>query len=423
MKDNPRTVHRDSELMNLHFPSQSHSPKALVVSVLPYLFSARVVLGLREVGFLVAIVSPKRHPIHRLRHPARYFPLGIAGANSLGPFGARTRIASAIEDFAPDVVIACDDQATILLHSAALAAQAPVRRVIEKSLGPAKAYQVLESRTRQVKLAASFGIRTPPFAEVTSVASLSRAIQDLAVPAFLKRDTTWAGQGVKRITDERDGQRVWHELSRSHSVFAALKNIPVTGWRYAMAGLRRERPLIHLQTEIHGMPANRTVICKDGKVLGGLSLVALQTSSSTGPASVLRIAREEEMSRAADALARDLELSGFVGFDFVIPDRGEIYFLEINARATPACSLVMPDSPDLLGVLFEAVTGNPCRSSRLPKSDTVALFPDEMLRDKASDFLRTAYHDVPADEPGLVDFGMEQVELNGAVTRAIGEKA
>jgi hypothetical protein len=32
-----------------------------------------------------------------------------------------------------------------------------------------------------------------------------------------------------------------------------------------------------------------------------------------------------------------------------------------------------------------------------------------MLRDEASPFLETAHHDVPADEPGLIEFGMAQI--------------
>ena len=406
----------------MDFFSHNCPPKALVVSVLPYLFSAKLVLGLREVGFLPAIFSPRNHPIHRLRHPAPYFPLGIAGANSFGPFGARSRIVSAIDKFAPDVVLACDDQATLLLHSAAQTARAPVRRVIERSLGPVTAYPVLESRTRQVRLAAALSIRTPPFAEVTDSRSLARAMRDVPAPAFLKRDTTWAGQGVKRITDQRDAQRVWRELSHSHSILAALQKVRMTGWRYALANVRRERPLVHLQTEISGLPANRAVFCQSGEVLAGVSVVALETSSRTGPASVLRAAHEKEMSRAADALVRELGLSGFVGFDFVLSEGGEAHFLEINARATPACSLVMPDSPDLLGALFEEVTGKRCFSGRSAKAETVALFPDEMLRDQASDFLKTAYHDVPADEPGLVEFGMEQINSNGQASKPVVEK-
>lgn len=406
----------------MDFFSQNHAPKALVVSVQPYLFSARLVLGLREVGFLPAVISPRRHPIHRLRHPAPYFSLGVAGANSFGPFGARSRIASAIEKFAPDVVVACDDQATMLLHRVAQAAEGPVRRVIERSLGPMAAYPLLESRTRQVRLAAGLGIPTPPSAEVTGSRSLARAVRDVRVPAFLKRDMTWAGQGVKRITHQRDAELVWHELSYSHSMLAALKNVRMTGWRYAMAGVRRERPLVHMQKEIYGLPANRAVFCKDGEVLAGLSVVALRTSSRTGPASVLRTAHEKEMSWAADVLVRELGLSGLVGFDFILAERGGAHFLEINARATPACSLVMPDSPDLLASLFELVAGRQCAPPRSAKAETVALFPDEMLRDKASDFLRTAYHDVPADEPGLVEFGMEQIELKDHVARALGKE-
>ena len=387
---------------------RSH-PKVLLVSALPYLFSARLVLGLQEVGFSVAVVCPARHPVHHLRHPPMCFALGITGANSLGPFGARARVATAIERFLPDAVIPCDDYAAQILHRIARSAPAQVAQMLERSLGPIETYPVLESRTAQVKLARHRNIRTPRSRMIASQRSLPQALGAIGLPAFMKRDDSWAGQGVRKIGDDAELWEAWRELSNQHSLIQALKNVPTTGLRHALAGIRRERPAIHLQAAVGGQPANRTVVCRRGEVIDGFSLVAVKTSSETGPASVVRVTDNPEMSAAVDTLAKELHLSGLIGVDFIVGDRGDAYFLEINARATPAATLSVGGSPDLLGLLLQTMTVSSGAPARSVAGDTIALFPDEMLRDETSPFLESAHHDIPTDEPGLVEFGLEQI--------------
>ena len=390
------------------------SSKVLLVAVLPYLFSARLALGLRQVGFTVAIVCPARHPVRHLRQPPLRYPLGIAGANSLGPFGARGRVLNAIERFLPDAIVPCDDYAAQILHRIARSAPRQIVERIENSLGPIAAYATLESRTRQVTLARQRNMRTPRFEIIEHERSLPEAIGEVGLPAFMKRDDSWAGQGVRKINDSADLYESWRELSNQHSLTHALKNARKAGVRHALAGIRRGRPAIHLQAAVAGRPANRTIVCRSGEVVDGFSLVAVETSSENGPASVVRVTDNPEMAAAADVLAKELRLNGLVGFDFVVADSGEAYFLEINARATPAATLSVASSPDLLGLLLQTVTRSSGAPARSAAGDTIALFPDEMLRDETSPFLEIAHHDVPADEPGLVEFGLQQVRDKSA---------
>ena len=389
--------------------ARRQSSKILLVSVLPYLFSARLVLGLEQVGATVAVVCPTRHPVHHLRHPPLRFPLGIAGANSWGPFGARRRVRTAIERFLPEAIVPCDDYAAQILHRIAGSAPASIMQLIENSLGQMAAYATLESKTAQVTLARRRNIRTPRFATIENRDSLREALSDVGLPAFMKRDDSWAGQGVRKISDSAGLDAAWRELSQQHSVMHALKNLRETGLRHGLAGIRRARPAIHLQAAIAGRPANRTVVCRRGEVIDGLSLVAVETSSENGPASVVRVTDNPEMAAAADVLTKELRLSGLVGFDFVAADSGEAYFLEINARATPAATLSVAGSPDLLGLLLRTMTLSSGAPARSIAGETIALFPDEMLRDEASPFLESAHHDIPNDEPGLVEFGLAQV--------------
>ena len=385
------------------------SSKILLVSVLPYLFSARLVLGLQQVGFTVAVVCPTRHPVHHLRHPPLRYPLGIAGANSLGPFGARSRVINAIERFRPDTIVPCDDYTAQILHRIVRSGSSQIVELLENSLGPAEVYPVLESRTAQVTLARQRNIRTPRFEIIENERSLREALAEIGLPAFMKQDGSWAGQGVRKISDSTGLHEAWRELSNQHSLMHALKAMRKAGVRHALAGVRRGRPTIHLQAAAGGLPANHTIVCRSGEVIDGFSLVAVETSSENGPASVVRVTDNPEMAAAAGVLAKELRLSGLVGFDFVVGANGEAYFLEINARATPAATLSVAGSPDLLGILRQTMTPSTGAPARSVAGDTIALFPDEMLRDETSPFLESAHHDIPTDEPGLVEFGLQQV--------------
>jgi hypothetical protein len=58
---------------------------------------------------------------------------------------------------------------------------------------------------------------------------------------------------------------------------------------------------------------------------------------------------------------------------------------------------------DIPAALCSAVSGEPVRvSSPITEKDTIALFPQEWIRDSASPYLRSAYHDVPWEEPELI---------------------
>jgi len=57
----------------------------------------------------------------------------------------------------------------------------------------------------------------------------------------------------------------------------------------------------------------------------------------------------------------------------------------------------------LAAALRAAITHEPIsHEPAVTNLDTVAFFPNEWHRDPRSDFLRTAYHDVPWEEPETI---------------------
>ena len=88
---------------------------------------------------------------------------------------------------------------------------------------------------------------------------------------------------------------------------------------------------------------------------------------------------------------------------------GNSYLIEINPRATQVGHLTLGAGRDLPAALYGAVTGRPIRLAPvLTKNDTIALFPHEWCKDPKSEYLRSAYHDVPWQVPELVHTCMQR---------------
>jgi hypothetical protein len=161
---------------------------------------------------------------------------------------------------------------------------------------------------------------------------------------------------------------------------------------------------VSIQRFIEGRAANRAVACWQGRTLAGISALALQSQGDTGPATVVRIVENAQMTESARRLVESLGLSGLCGFDFVIErDSGVAWLIEVNPRATPVCHLALGSAQDLPVALLNRLDGvqRAARSRVIPGAE-IALFPGEWLRDPRSPFLRDAFHDVPWSEMALV---------------------
>lgn len=381
-------------------------PKLLLISVLPYFLCPQLVREFQRVGFHVEVTAARQHPVHSLKCPPVIHDLGVMSGVSVGPWGARANIRRSIIRSRPDLVIPCDDLAGRLLRQIGGTASGRLKDVIERSLGPVSSYPILDSRSEQVALARRSGVRTPSSLVVRNVAALAGALDTIGLPAFLKRDGTWAGEGVAEIERPDDLEATWARVSRAHSLPTTLRRVSHTGWRYALTNARLHRPSIQLQAAVSGQPANCAVLCKDGEILASVSAVALETTSATGPASVVRVVAHEEIADSAARLVRSLGGNGFFGMDFILSDSGEVFFLEINARPTPIALLPVAASPDLMARLFEMVTGTSAAPRDAITRDLIALFPQELSRDANSPYFARAHHYIPADETELIAAAM-----------------
>ena len=109
------------------------------------------------------------------------------------------------------------------------------------------------------------------------------------------------------------------------------------------------------------------------------------------------------MTIAAEYMVKRLELSGFVGFDFVLDSFNQAWMIELNPRVTPICHFRLADGTNLAGSLYTQMTRLRPRST--PATITrslIALFPNEVVRSPSGEYLQSSQYDVPWNEPELV---------------------
>jgi glutathione synthase/RimK-type ligase-like ATP-grasp enzyme len=382
------------------------APSILLVATERWPIAARLAIAFRDLGCHVEVLCPGEHPaastraVHRLRRYAVLAPLAC--------------LRKAIVAAAPDFVIPCDDVAAVNLHRVygrAYGAGEPrdgLRALIARSLGSPAACTLATARGRLAEEARQAGIRIPACAVIESVAQLDAFVGRHALPVVLKIDSSCGGQGVAVVHTLEQARSAYRSMAvRPPLPKAVVRSLLERTPAIAIAALKRGRRTITAQQYIAGTPANRAVACWEGKVLAGISVEAIRTQHSTGPATVVHVIENAVMNEGVQRLVQRLGVSGFWGADFIIETAsGTPYLIEANPRATPTCHLALGAGKNLPAALLARLTGSrePAAAERIA-DDVIVMFPGEWQRDPVSPFLRTNHVDVPWNEPELVRDG------------------
>jgi len=378
-------------------------PTVLLATTSSYYPAARLVMALAEAGCTVDAVCPAAHPL-RVTSAARhaYAYRGIAPLCSF---------AAAVRSAAPDLIVSGDDLATQHLH----ALHAREKRngntnswlgtLIERSLGGEKSFSIVGERGAFMRVAQREGVRVPATEALRSVEDLRSWIGKFGLPAVLKADGTSGGDGVKVARTLAEAETAFVKLHAPPLMARAAKRALLDHDQTLLwPALRRLRHRVNVQAFVGGREATSTVFCWNGEPLASLHFEVINKASSAGHATVVRLIEHEEMSFAVERMVRRLGLSGFCGFDFMLEaETGNAWLIELNPRATQVGHLNLGAGRDLAGALHAALTGATSQSApKITGKDTVALFPQEWIRDPQSAFLQAAYHDVPWQEPALI---------------------
>ena len=378
-------------------------PTILVAATSHWFPTARLAMALANAGCIVEAVCPSRHPLSKTSVVRRtYTYRGLAPLMSL---------ANAITESNPDLIIPGDDLSTRHLHHLYRrelgrgGKRTPICTLIERSFGSPESFPIVYERAAFMRLAEEEGVRVPKSGGVANFDELHQWTTRMGFPVVLKADGTSGGVGVKVVRTQEEAERALRSLQAPPLLARAAKRAVVDRDRTLIwASLLRHRSVVSAQTLVDGHEATSTVACWKGVVLAGLHFEVINKRSSSGPATVMRWIDNSEMTIAVEKMVRRLNLSGVHGFDFMVETHtGHAYLIEINPRTTQVGHLTLGSGRDLPAALCAAITGSAAQPApKVTASDTIALFPQEWMRDPSSPFLQSSYHDVPWEEPELL---------------------
>jgi hypothetical protein len=378
----------------------SQKIRVLIIATNKWPATGQLLLALIKVGFDIAVVCPQGSPIRKIR-------------NLSAQYNYRSRptlvsITEAISDWAPSLLICNDDDAVRELHAIYRQARvesgnsenAALIELIETSLGDPRSFAVTRSKSRLLSVAQALKIRCPPTFVSNSYQEIDRQVGRIEYPVLIKLDESWGGRGVRLAPDERELLLAALELSFPPIWPSSLKWLAARITQQLPDRWRVSLPQnISIQHYISGRPANRAVVCWQGRVLAGISVEAIETASPFGPTTLARIVDDGELADAAEKIVANQKLSGFLGFDFMLDRANRAWLLEMNPRATPTCHLRFK-APSLPAALFSAVAGrHPNDDVRELPHDMIAVFPNRVSRQA----LHSYFDDAPEGEEEFVE--------------------
>jgi predicted ATP-grasp superfamily ATP-dependent carboligase len=362
-------------------------PRVIVLSTANWFGAPRLTRAFHRAGFDVQTLGYPNVVLTRSRYvSAEFFLSDSAPHEELIRVAREVLIAQR-----PSFVVPTDDASVELLQALAALARRelpesdPLLVLLRDSLGNFDQHRVLRQRLGLAQVAERAGVRAPAYALVHDRDEAFAFVARHGANVVLKAEETFAGLGVSICNGETE-------------LDAALA-------RMAASYPRSLREGAVLQSYVPGRTAMRAVIAHRGRVLAGLSAFKVETYPPvTGPSCVVEFIDHPEMRATASAMIRELDYSGFASLDFIVDAEGNAHLIELNSRPTPICHLGEYLGSDLCLALRHALEGQAVADrdpANLPKK--VALFPQEWIRNPSSPHFADAYHDVPWDEPDLLE--------------------
>lgn len=348
------------------------SATVLLVTTMDWPFSAQLAGAFTAVGARVEALCSQGSMLSLSRHPQRFHHYQL-----LSPDGSLRR---AVAQSQPDLIIPCDDLA--------------VEIVTRVKGGPD-----LSHRHDFLTRAARVGAPAQSLA-LTGEDGVNEAIRRFGLPLALKCDHSWGGAGVAIAPTRQDAFAAFHRFRKTSRLRDLARFIRRKETHFLSRALSPITPAVSAQPFIDGHPATSSIACWKGRIVAANHFDVLVTSAATGPACVVARRDCPQMENAAAVIAKDLNLSGLFGLDYVRDKSGKVHLLEINARATPTAHLMLKQ--DLPAALLKAAGLSSRARPPVTAKEEVAIFPREWMRDPASPWLKNAFHDVPWDDPEVL---------------------
>ena len=311
----------------------------------------------------------------------------------------------AISRVSPDLIVPCDDRAVgHLLRLYQSEKSSPVADLVTKSIGTPENYGRVLSRSGSLAALREMGIRVPDTLAVSSEAKLDDCLAVTGLPAVLKSDESWGGEGVVIAQTAEEARAAFRKLSsppsRLRSIARALRRRDA---HFFLSAMKPSTTAVCVQRFVVGQQAASAFAARDGNILASLDYDVLVSQGEIGPPSVIRRVDCPEMQAASRAAAQVFGLSGLHGLDFIRDASGAVHVIEINPRATQGGTLAFGAGRDLPSALAATLSSGPVGMRRPIDKDVVVFFPREWKRNPASPYLKSGHHDVPWDDPAVMD--------------------
>ena len=344
--------------------------RVMIVSLSPlWKEPPRLARALAEHGAAVASLAIAGSLLDYSRFIARRYRLGDDSPTQ------NNELVAAISAFAPDVLLPGDECSVRWLHAVyrEAAVDASVKALIAESLGDPQWYGRTTDKLAMSRLAHELGIAQLETTALGCTEDAYAFVQRHGWPVVIKACRGFAGIGVHPCANLRELRQTLHHI-RAPSPQLIQRFVPGTTWMTAFVAHR-------------------------GEVLGALvAEKQRQHPALIGPSTIVRFAHDPAMLEVTHTLVHRLGYSGFGSVDFLRTQGRDPLFIEFNPRATPICHLGGKLGVDLARAF---VHRRACDSAGL-RNERVALFPQELQRDRSGAGLVGCWHDIPEDEPELI---------------------
>ncbi len=369
--------------------------KVLLFTTVDWVSTARYAGGFKAASWTVDALAPKGTPVTLSRY--------LDTHHRYRALRAPASLRRALDASRPDLIVACDDRAVALLLRLHAKADDRIKALIARSLGSPENFPAMISRSLSMQAAAQIGIRAPETVQVGNEAELDTCLDKLGLPAVLKADGSWGGDGVivARSRDEARAAfaKLMRPASRLRNVARALRRKDA---HFLIEAVRPSKQRVSVQKFVTGSGAASAFACWKGEMVASLHYDVLIADGAIGPPGVIRRVDCAQMEEASRRIAGHFGLSGIYGLDFIRDDKGLVHLIEINPRTTQGGTLAFGDGRDMPQALAGCVTGTPATRREAIPDDVVAFFPAEWQRDASSPYLMSGYHNVPWDDPAVL---------------------
>ncbi|NBC81817.1 MAG: ATP-grasp domain-containing protein [Bacteroidetes bacterium] len=272
---------------------------------------------------------------------------------------------------------------------------------------------LLRNKSKLQEIASSIGVKTPDNVIVDSLEDLSEKSNGRQYPLVLKKDFGVSGTGVRICKDFDELKSNYQELSAfkpNQPIVQRIKNLVKKAMLLPIFGTDYN---ISLQNYVKGTACMHVVFCSKGKVLSHVTVLKEKTyPKETSPSAVVKVIDHKDTISSVEQLIKVTDYTGFASFDFLIDAKNDAYLLECNARPTPVVHISHLMGGNLVAMINTHLGIEHDKLPYIPKvHEIIALYPNEQRRDPESHYIKNYFHDIPHDEPEILQHSMKEDSL------------